>query len=177
MAYVDYAEVKRLADIVQVANWLGVELKGNRSFCPVNQGDPRELVVTPEKGFAACFGCKKPLFGKRGGDMLWLTAHVKGITTQQAATLIMKTFHGYEPAQKGLPETGLTDLEYEHDQVQALGLTVERAQQLGIGWRNRGVLGKGVHIPVRDASGKPMGYVRFNPQLDPALKVANSLLK
>lgn len=177
--FLDFQAIKRLASLRDIVGWLGLELKGDRCQCPVNEGDKREMVFTFDKGVWHCFGCKKKAdpSKKTGGDQIELAAHVLQVSQKEAAEHIQTKFHGYTPAAKGLPDDGLQDLEYEHDHVQALGLTVERAQLLGIGWRNRGVLGKGVHIPVRDVNGKPLGYVRFNPQLEPSMKVANSLLK
>jgi hypothetical protein len=45
MPYVPFKEVKEFADILTVANWLGLELKNNPTQCPHNEGDERELVI------------------------------------------------------------------------------------------------------------------------------------
>lgn len=166
--YIPFDEVKQLADIIQVASWLDIDLKretsSHRGPCPLNQGEPRELVVTPSKGYAYCYGCKQPdKYGKRGGDQIWLTAHIKQVSRVEAAHLIKQYFgNGYVPPPKdtrGLPADGFTDLLPLHPRVQALGLTPERAAELAIGFRNRGTTKDAVCIPFRDQTGKLLGYM------------------
>ena len=138
--FLDFQAIKRLASLRDIVNWLGLDLKGNRCQCPVNEGDTREMVFTFDKGLWHCFGCKKKVDPrtKVGGDQIELVAHVLQVEQKQAAKHIQTRFHGYTPAQKGLPESGLDYLESEHEAVQALGISPEKAVQLGIGYAPRG---------------------------------------
>ena len=155
MAYVSFAEVKLLANITQVAEWLGLKLIHNRCQCPSNAGDKRELVLTPEKGLAYCFGHRE------GGDQIWLAAHVMGVSQKDAALHIQSRFHGYTGDKRGLPENGLDYLDYGHITVKALGLSPEKAEALGIGWAPRGTMRNRLLIPLRDTSGKLLGYISY----------------
>ena len=157
MAFVDFKLIKTYATITQVAEWLGLALIHNRCQCPLNKGDKRELVVTPDKGLFNCFGCKV------GGDIIELVSHINGVSQRQAALDIQTKFHGYEPDVRGLPEGGLTYLQADHPQVLAWGITVEKAEEIGIGYAPRGTMIKHVLIPIRDGSGKLRGYLGIPP--------------
>jgi hypothetical protein len=160
MPYIPFDEVKRVTTIERVANWLG--LSGTRMMCPVNQGDKRELAIFPKTQSFCCFGCKKK--GKPpneySGDLIQLAAHIKQTPVKKEALEIMRAMHGYTPPKKGLPEHGLEDLDHTHERVAALGLTPEKAAQLGIGYRNKGTTRHALLLPIRDANGKLVGYAQ-----------------
>lgn len=156
MSYVPFAEVKQLTTLQRVAEWLGLTPKGNRSQCPRNQGDKRELAINPELQLFYCFGCKV------GGDLIQLAAHVNQTTQKDAALAIQKHFHGYEPVKRGLPDEGVDALHYEHERVQKLGISPERAQEYGIAFRDKGTTRKALLIAMRDAKGKLHGYLIQN---------------
>lgn len=168
--FIDFKAIKQLASLQQVAAWLfGGEIKNNRVQCPVNEGDKRELVLTYDKGLWHCFGCKK------GGDMIELVAHVCQVSQKQAAQHIQTRFHGYTPDKRGLPESGLDYLEYEHDHVQALGISQKAAEEFGIGYAPRGTMAKRVLFPLRDKSGKLLGYLGYAQ--DGSVKLPKALLQ
>ena len=176
MAFFDFQAIKRLASLEQIAIWLGLDVKNGRCQCPRNEGDKRELVLTYDKGIWHCFGCKKKYPNERnGGDQIELVAHCLEVSQQEAAKHIQTRFHGYTPAQKGLPEGGLDYLVFEHDAVQALGLAPEKAEELGIGYAPRGTMIKRVLFPFRDRSGKLLGYLGISPGAD--VKLPKSLLQ
>jgi hypothetical protein len=166
MAYIPFDQVKRVTTIERVAGWLG--LIGTRMQCPVNQGDKRELAIFPKTQRFCCFGCKKN--GKQpseySGDLIQLAAHIKGTPVKKQALEIMKAMHGYQPAQKGLTSEAAekinSELEHEHEAVQALGLSPERAKELGIGFRRRGTKANMVLIPVRDDNGQLLDYAGYS---------------
>jgi hypothetical protein len=175
MAFFDFQAIKRLASLEQVAIWLGLDVKGGRCQCPVNEGDRRELVLTYDKGVWHCFGCKKKYPNERnGGDQVELVAHCLRVSQKQAAEHISKKFHGYTPAKKGLPEEGLDYLEHEHPQVQSLGLPAEKAAELGIGYAGRGTMQKRVLFPLRDRKGTLLGYIGYAQ--DGSIRLPKSLL-
>jgi DNA primase len=152
--YIDYAELKRSTTIDRVAEIFGLKPKKNRSQCPVNRGDARELVISVEKSAFYCFGCKK------GGGLIDLAAHIQQSTVKEAAHTIKSMVEGYQPQpERGLPADGFTDLLPLHPRVQALGLAPQRAAELAIGFRNRGTTKDAVCIPFRDTQGKLLGYI------------------
>lgn len=176
MAFIDFQAIKRLASLEMVANWLGLDVKHGRCQCPVNEGDKRELVLTYDKGVWYCFGCKKKYPHKRnGGDQIELVAHCLDVDVKTAAGHISKKFHGYTPARKGLPDGGLDYLEYQHPRVQALGLSPIRAEELGIGYAPKGTRAKHVLFPLRDESGKLLGYIPYAE--DGSIHLPKSLLE
>lgn len=177
--FIDFKALKALCSLEQVAYWLGLELKNDRCQCPVNMGDKRELVLTFDKGIWFCFGCKKKYPNrKNGGDSIALVQHVLDYPEDndgyiKAAEHMQTKFHGYTPDKRGLPENGFEDMEYKHERIQALGLSPEKAEELGIGYRNRGTTKKAVLFPLRDKSGKLLGYVIHTE--DGAIKLPKAL--
>jgi hypothetical protein len=173
MAYdIDFQDVKRLASIETVAEWLMLPMKGGRCQCPVNEGDKRELVLFPKTQSFCCYGCDK-----KTGDAIELIAHVLEISQLQAAIKMQNRFkiNGHASVKpKGLPPGGLDYLEYDHAMVQALGLSEARAAQLGVGFAGRGTLRGHLCIPVRDKAGNLMGYIGYSP--DGVLRIPKSML-
>jgi len=166
MAYIPFDEVKRLANILQVAEWLRLQLRNNRCQCPRNEGDKREIAITPDKNLYQCFGCKV------GGDQISLAAHILGVDQKQAAAQIMEHFQGYKPAALSkLPTGGLPYLECSHASVQSLGIPAEIAAAIGIGYAGKGTLAGRVLFPIRSDKGKLLGYVGFRDDKEPRLKV------
>lgn len=174
--FVDFAELKARVSIEQVVAWLGIELKRSgeqlRGKCPVHDGsDPRQFVVTPAKGVWYCFGdCKE------GGDAIELVAKVKGCSTREAALLMQEAFlRSAPPEQRKLPPQGLDYLNPDHALVLALGFAPEAARALGVGYANKGLMRGRVAIPLRMPDGALAGYVGINPELDPVVKLPNTL--
>jgi DNA primase len=79
---VDFKEVKKVASFEEVLRFLGLNLKRNtshwRGACPACNGDDRSLVVTENRGYF-CFS------EGRGGDIIALVAHIRGIGMREAA--------------------------------------------------------------------------------------------
>ena len=169
---VDFAELKKRVDIVQVAEWLGIEGKKNgeqiRSKCPkCDNKSERSLVITPSKQLFYVFCCQ------RGGDLIELAAFVKGIGQKQAAEEIGKAFTvcstPEEPAGEGFE--GLKYLEPGHAAVEALGLPKEVAEAIGAGFAGKGVMRGRVCLALRTEKGKIVAYIGINEALDPIVKL------
>jgi hypothetical protein len=179
--FVDFQKLKQLCSLEQVALWLGLDVKGGRCTCPVNDGDKRELVLTYDKGMFFCFGCKKRYPNrKNGGDQIALVQHVLDYPEdnegyKQAAAHLQTRFHGYTPAQKGLPAEGLDYLISEHPDVQALGLSPGKAEELGIGFAPRGTMIRRVLFPLRDRKGTLLGYLGYAQ--DGSIRLPKSLVQ
>lgn len=160
--FIDFKAIKALATLHQIADWLGLTVKNDRCQCPRNEGDVRELVLNADRQSWTCFGCKKNYPNERNsGDGIQLVAHVLQVDQKQAATHIQTRFHGYKAAPKGLPPEGLVYLQFDHPDVQELGLSPEKAEDLGIGFAPRGTMIRHVLFPLRDSKGFLLGYVGF----------------
>lgn len=174
--FLDFAALKEEFDFDDAIAFLGLRMTptGNqlRGSCPAcKSGGPRGLVITPGKGFY-CFGVKK------GGDQIALIAHVKGIGMCDAGELVQAQLYGTEnrtvqatststvpdkPAQRDDNATnGLAPLDYlqaDHEMVQAIGLSAQTAEALGIGYAAKGTLRGHVAIPVHLEDGTLAGYI------------------
>ena len=111
MSFIDFQELKGRVDIQAACSFLQLDLKPNgkqlRGACPsCPSGGERSLVITPEKGAAYCFTAKK------GGDVIWLTSHIRGESQKDAAHFLYEAFGGrvFALEQKTLTETPITNL-------------------------------------------------------------------
>lgn len=175
----DFQDIKARIRIEDAIPFLGLNLKRTtngqlRGKCPACDSDnERALVVTPSKG-AYCFN------EKRGGDLLWLVSHVKGIGVRQAAQELAAHFltepqeprrskqSGTGAAKESQQATGnvtLMPLSYL-DHSQAFGLDEETAKALGIGFAAKGLMRSRIAIPIRTDTGKLVGYVGIEPDAD-----------
>lgn len=176
---IDFQAIKQQVKVEDVISMLGLVLKPNgdsfRGKCPAcNSSNDRALAVTKGKGYY-CFA------QQRGGDVIALVSHVRGIGARQAAQEIADHFRldhfpdagkkvtvPQEPtsnekptatADKGNSSFGpLTYLVYEHDQVQSLGISADTAKALGLGYAPKGLMRGKVAVPLyRD--GTLAGYL------------------
>jgi DNA primase len=181
--YIDFHDLKARASIEDVANLLTLSLTKHqtqlRGPCPqCKEGGDRALVVTPEKGAYYCFAQKK------GGDCIALAAHILNCSMLDAAQWITEHLNG-EPAPAPSPPTereeegaALAPLAYllpEHEAVQALGIAVEVARRLGIGYAKKGIMRGRVAIPLRTEDGTLIGYCGYAPEADPPLKLPKNM--
>lgn len=171
---VDFQDIKARVNIEDAIPFLGLTLKRNangqlRGKCPACDSDSdRALVVTPGKG-AYCFN------EKRGGDLLWLVSHVKGIGVRQAAQELAAHFlpepqepRRSKPSGTGAAAEGVTTLAPLSylDHSQAFGLDEGTAKALGIGFAAKGLMRGKIAVPIRTDTGKLVGYVGIEPDAD-----------
>ncbi len=166
---VDFAALKTRVSIEQVLDMLGIETKKSgeqlRSKCPVcdNKSD-RSLVVTPSKQLWYAFCCSK------GGDCIALVAFVRKIDTKQAAAEIEAQFSG--PSETRTEAFGpLPYLEPGHPSVASLGFPEGVAKRGGVGFAGKGIMRGRVCVPIRDETGRLLGYIGYSPALEPQLKL------
>ena len=72
------------------------------------------------------------------------------------------------------PPDALNPLDYLeplHPSVSALGFTEEVAKAVGIGYAPKGTMKGRCLIPLRTEEGKLVGYIGFNPALEPQFKL------
>lgn len=162
--FLNFEEIKASNPIGEVAEKLGLNLtpsgKSLRGKCPVceSSGD-RNMSISPDKGIYYCFTAGK------GGDVIALVAHVKGLNVKEAAQFLAGTPAGNRSKEKEAgaeASDGFKALEYlqsDHEAVIALGFEPGDAERLGIGYAPRGILRGKVAIPVRLANGKLAGYL------------------
>ena len=62
-------------------------------------------------------------------------------------------------------------LEHEHEAVQALGIPVDIAKRLSIGYARKGIMATRVVFPLRNLDGSIVGFAGFNADKDPPLKL------
>lgn len=161
MSFLNFEEIKASNPIEEVSHRLGINgtKSGSsiRAKCPVceSSGD-RNLSISPDKGIWYCFTLGK------GGDVIALVSHVKGIGTKEAASWLQGTPQAKEKAPKAEASEGFKALDYlvhDHEAVIALGFDPDDAQRLGIGYCPRGIFKGKVAIPVRLANGRLAGYL------------------
>lgn len=180
--FVDFAELKEKVPIQDVLPILGIAGAGNsaqwRGPCPAcESGGDRALVVTPAKKAYYCFATRK------GGDVIALVAHVKGISMKDAALAIAE-YCGTVPVQdsgnsnstrnSASSDTGnstspperqetkkLEPLNYlnpSHSSLEALGLSEDTCNTFGAGYAPKGILRGRLAIPIHDAAGELVAY-------------------
>lgn len=161
-SYIDFETVKEQVKIEDAVSMLDLDLKPRnnqlRGPCPIcEKGGERALCVTPQKGKWYCFGCQT------GGDVIALAAHLKGIHPKEAAHFLMGTVpQENKPTEGPKSSEGFSPLDYlqpDHEAVEALGLDPEDAKKIGAGYAPRGVMRGQVAFPVRDETGKLLGYI------------------
>ncbi len=85
----EYQAIKQAVSVEKAASFLGLKLKPHgdthRGDCPACD-KPRVLIVTPSKNVWYCHALKK------GGDAIYLVAHVRGIKQSEAAQLLQDHF-------------------------------------------------------------------------------------
>lgn len=164
MSFIPFDEVKAANPIESVVARLGIELKksgsSHRGRCPACEGSgERSLVVTPEKSAWYCFSAQ------RGGDVIALVQHINGGSAKEAAAWLggATTERPKEKAKQPEAESGrgfapLSYLDPDHPAVEAVGFDPADAKRIGCGYAPRGILRGYVAIPVRDETGRLLGY-------------------
>jgi DNA primase len=184
-AYIDFKNLAERIDIEEVARSLGVHTKRGgkelRAACPrCESEDARALQILPETNSYRCYAAGI------SGDCISLHAHIKGVGMYQAAKALQEHFRtaaaGGEPATTPTrpvggtaakaqpastklpaperafdPEEYAAKLQYT-DAIEALGITKEDAQTLGIGYASTGVHRGSVVIAIRHPTGEIAGF-------------------
>lgn len=159
--FIDFAELKEKVSIEDVISMLGLEMKESgeqlRGACPACDGSDRSLVVTPSKQVFYCHEAKK------GGDLISLAAHIRMCGMKDAGQIIYDCFCSVADRPPEKTGTGkfqpLAYLEHDHEAVSALGLDVETAVRLGIGYAKKGMMRGKIAVPIRLEDGTLVGYI------------------
>lgn len=169
MSFIDFQELKGRVDIQAACSLLKLDLNSNgkqlRGPCPACQSDgERALVVTPEKGAAYCFSAKK------GGDVIWLASHIRGVSQKEAAHLLHEAFGGTVPVAGNSNSTvpfnsakvremkPLSYLQADHSEVVGLGVQLATAAHFECGHAPKGIMRGKLAIPIHDLDGRLIAY-------------------
>jgi hypothetical protein len=161
----DFKEIASKCSIVDVAKWLGLELKRKgeaqwSASCPVGSG-LHSLILTPAKERFWCFSpsCKA------GGDSIELVSKIKGLDKKAAAKMLSETFLG-RTSVPSVPPAESRDLGgvanylvYDHESLVELGLEPETCKAWGAGYKPKGLFSGRLAIPIHDTDGKLVGYL------------------
>ena len=171
--FIDFQTLKQEIRIEEAMPLLGLKpaqfSDQMRSPCPAcKSGGDRALVITASKNVFYCFA------SGQGGDLISLTAHIKGIGMKEAAAFLAEHFQKEQPPKPTPPvvtvlsnsspkkeKAGLNPLTYlqpEHPAVQALGISPEVAAELGIGYAPKGIMRGRIAIPIYDLNGVLKAY-------------------
>jgi DNA primase len=162
--FYDYEDIKATVRIEQAMVWLKLTFHKEgehwRGVCPACGGDDdRALVIHPVRHV---FHCKTADYG---GSVLDLVMHVKGMRLKEAAKFLIE--HRDKKPEKKVekkveePTEGFQPLKgllFEHEDVQALGLSAEDAERLGIGYCVRGYYKGHIVAPIRTDTGHLVVY-------------------
>jgi DNA primase len=195
MPFVDFAELKTRVPIEQAVQVLGINLvphgSQHRGPCPVcKSGGDRALVVTPAKGLFYCFSAKI------GGDVIALTAHIRGTTVKDAADELNRAFGTVQnstgtvsesratapQAQEARkqpafdPEAYAARLDASHASLAPLGLSTETLKQWKAGYSNAGTNRGRLAIALHDRDGNILGFAgRSLGDQQPSLMIPNGI--
>lgn len=176
MSYIDFLALKKRVSMEQAVQLLGLQLASSngqlRGPCPQCQtGGERALVITPAKGLFFCFAKKS------GGDVIALTAHIRGVGNKEAADELDKHFGAVQNGTGASTGTGtvckpratpaasqnaglqpLAYLEAEHEKAQVLGISEGVLKLFEAGYAPKGVLRGRLAVPVKARDGTLLAY-------------------
>lgn len=123
----------------------------------------------------------------KGGDVIALVAHVKGVSQREAAESLDKHFTvGAQPTSSPQPrahvEQGrkepLKPLDYlqpSHEAVQALGVSEATCAEFGAGYASKGIMRGRFAVPIHSKDGTLLAYVgvAVSPEQSPQLLYPN----
>ena len=195
MPFVDFAELKTRVSIEQAMQMLGLKLTLHgsqyRGACPVCQsGGDRVLIVTPAKGLFYCFAKKS------GGDVIALTAHIRGISVKEAADQLNRAFGTVQNSTSTVsksratapqapearkqpafdPEAYAARLDASHASLAPLGLSAETLKAWKAGYSNSGTNRGRLAIALHDRDGNTIGFAgRSLGNEQPTLIIPNGI--
>lgn len=170
--FVDFESLKARIRIEEILPLLGLSLRQHgtqyRGPCPACRSGDRTLAVNSAKQSYYCFTERK------GGDVIGLTAHVRGTSQKDAAAYLEQQFGVAAPppetahssthsspqprAQQGRELKPLDYLVF-NEAVEGLGLTETTCQEWGAGYAGKGIMRGRFAIPIHDRAGTLLAYV------------------
>jgi DNA primase len=172
--FVDFEALKARVRIEQTIPLLGLKLRQHgdqyRGPCPAcKNGGDRALAINSGKQSYYCFSQRK------GGDLIALVAHVRGMTQKDAAAYLDQQFRNStqshsdtvhssrnsSPSPPAQQRRELKPLDYLvfNEAVEALGLTEATCTAWGAGYAPKGIMRGRFAVPIHDRAGTLLAYV------------------
>jgi DNA primase len=177
--FIDFQRLKDRIRIDQAIPLLGLKLRQHgdqyRGPCPAcKTGGERALAINASKHGYYCFAQRK------GGDLIALVAHIRGMTQKDAAMFLdqhlgnsaqvhSETVHSdtdhssrnSSPSPSVPQGRELKPLDYLvfNDTVAELGLSEATCQAWGAGYASKGIMRGRLAVPIRDRAGTLVAYV------------------
>lgn len=176
-------EVARLFGFKDVKQDAPTVFRGNCPFC----SDPRTFRITTDggdhkQGMAGCFKC-----GKKGLDSLRIVQLKLNLKMNEAAEYLIE--HMGKGTVSNVPNSTVPTppqddrlqkiaerLDHECDEVQALRLSPETAEDLGIGLDHKGGTRGWILFPLFFKDGRRAGFLAYSPDQEPTIKLPENLL-
>jgi DNA primase len=195
MPFVDFAELKARVSIEQAMQMLGLSLALHasqyRGACPTcKTGGDRALIVTPAKGLFYCFAAKT------GGDLIALTAHIRGTAVKDAADELNRAFGTVQNSTSTVsksratapqaqearkhpafdPEAYAARLDASHASLAPLGISAETLKAWKAGYSNSGTNRGRLALALHDRDGNILGFAgRSLGDEQPSLTIPNGI--
>jgi len=171
--FVDFEDLKTRVRIEQTIGLLGLQMRQHgeqyRGPCPAcKQGGDRALAINSRKQSYYCFSQKK------GGDVIALVAHLRGMTQKDAAGYLDQQFgnsgqshsetvhssHHNSPSPPSQQGRILKPLDYLvfNEAVEGLGLSEATCTAWGAGYAPKGIMRGRLAIPIHDRGGTLLAY-------------------
>jgi DNA primase len=188
--FVDFEDLKARIKIEQMIPLLGLRMRQNgvqyRGPClACKQGGERGLALNSAKQSYYCFSERK------GGDLIGLVAHTRGIAQKDAAAYLVEQFGNGQPARRDTSHSvsnsspsppaqrdrELKPLDYLvfNEAVEGLGLTEATCKAWGAGYAPKGIMRGRLAVPIHDRAGTLLAYVgiAMSPETSPRLHFPN----
>lgn len=171
--FIDFEDLKARIRIEQTLPLLGLQMRQHgdqyRGPCPAcRQGGDRALAINSGKQSYYCFSQKK------GGDVIALVAHLRGMTQKDAAGYLGQQFgnsgqshsdtvHSSRnsspspPAQQGRELKPLDYLVF-NEAIEGLGVSEATCKAWGAGYAPKGIIRGRLAIPIHDRAGTLLAY-------------------
>jgi DNA primase len=192
-AFIDFAQLKERVGIESVVSLLGIEMRRNgeqwRGPCPAcKQGGHKALAVNTAKNKYFCF------VERKGGDIIALAAHIRGISQREAAEYIDQSVGG-SPAHDAPPaapqrspqphgrkqgfdaEAYAKTLDPAHAALGALMVSPETMSFFRAGYSSSGINRGRLALPLHDRQGQVVCYCgrALSDAQQPTISVPNGI--
>jgi DNA primase len=171
--FVDFEVLKTRIKIEQTIGLLGLQMRQHgdqyRGPCPAcKQGGDRALAINSGKQSYYCF------YQKKGGDVIALVAHLRGMTQKDAAGYLDQQFgnsgqsngetmqgsYHHSPSPPAQQSRVLKPLDYLvfNEAIAELGLSEPTCTAWGAGYAPKGIMRGRLAMPIHDRGGTLLAY-------------------
>jgi DNA primase len=172
--FIDFEALKTRVKIEETIPLLGLRMRQHgdqyRGPCPAcRQGGDRALAINSRMQSYYCFSQRK------GGDLIALVAHIRGMTQKDAAAYLDQQFGNSEQSHSATVHSSgnsspspptrqgreLKPLDYLifNEAVEGLGLSEATCKAWGAGYAPKGIMRGRFAVPIFDRAGTLLAYV------------------